>query len=212
MRAAMFVLLAVPLGVASGVGRLAVDDGEFLIDTSGTRERKSPASAFDGTNYLTVWEDCRNDPDRSDIYGARVSQSGAVLDPSGLAISRAADRQRYPALAFGNGDHLVAWEDYRSNPNYPRIYGARVSQAGTVLDPSGILIQSAAMYLSSPAVSHDGTNYLVVWQDFGRGAGYDIYGARVSSLHRVMRQRRPPGPVQVCSPPRRPALLAVPSS
>ena len=59
----------------------------------------TPDVAFDGTNYLVSWMDRRNGV--WNIYGARVSPQGAVLDKNGIPISTAPDFQIYPALAFG---------------------------------------------------------------------------------------------------------------
>jgi hypothetical protein len=68
-----------------------LDDGEFLIDTSGVHAEAVPAVAFDGANYLVTWMDYRSGS--SDIYAARVTPQGTVLDPSGIPVSTAADDQ-----------------------------------------------------------------------------------------------------------------------
>jgi len=169
---------------ASRVERGALDENEFLIDTSSTRagapdNQSDPALAFDGTNFLVVWEDGRYGS--LDVYGARVTPAGAVLDPSGIAISTAANDQSEPALAFDGADFLVVWTDYRSGSDADDIYGARVTPAGVVLDTSGIAISTAASYQESPAIAFDGTNFHVVWQDTRSSEfEYDIYGARVT--------------------------------
>ena len=98
--------------------------------------------AFDGTNFLVVWADGRSGPSY-DIYGARVSRAGAVLDGAGIPISTAANDQFAPAVAFDGTNFLVVWTDGRSGASYD-IYGARVSRAGAVLDGAGIPISTAA--------------------------------------------------------------------
>jgi len=65
---------------------------EFLTDANVTHfraidDQESPAVAFDGTNYLVVWQDERHAAHDQDIYGARVDLSGNVLDPDGIFIS-----------------------------------------------------------------------------------------------------------------------------
>ncbi|MEO0092100.1 MAG: T9SS type A sorting domain-containing protein [candidate division WOR-3 bacterium] len=142
-----------------------------------------PAVAYDGTNYLVVWVDERNGV--ADIYGARVSQSGFVLDPNGFAISTAVNCQGEPAIAFDGTNYLVVWEDFRNNPDTSDIYGARVGKNGTVLDPTGIPISTAPKSQWSPKVAFDGTNYFVVWED-DRGDYSDIYGARVNPNGNVL--------------------------
>ena len=140
--------------------------------------------AFDGTNHLVVWADGRSGA-TSDIYGARVSQSGAVLDPTGIAISTAPNHQFSPNAAFDGSNYLVVWEDIRSGTF--DIYASRVSQAGAVLDPAGIAISTAENAQSSPSVAFDGGNYLVAWVD-NRSLDRDIYGARVSQEGAVLDQ------------------------
>ena len=165
----------------SGPERPASDDGEFLIDTSATYLRASgdqynAAAAFDGMNFLVVWGDGRNSS--SDIYGARVTPDGTVLDPGGIVISQAAGAQGQPAAAFDGMSFLVVWGDGRDNTS--DIYGARVTPDGTVLDPSGIAISQAGHDQNHPAAAFDGTGFLVVWDDGRSGELSDIYGARVT--------------------------------
>ena len=141
----------------------------------------SPSVAFDGVNYLVVWSDYRNGT-TPDIYGARVNQDGMILDPNGIAISTAINEQGFPSLAFDGNNYLIVWHDKRSG--YEDIYGARVNQTGVVLDPNGIAICTAVSLQRYPSVAYDGTNYLVAWQD-SRGTS-DIYGARVSQAGMVL--------------------------
>ncbi len=98
-----------------------------------------PTVAFDGTNFMVVWEDFRSDYDY-DIYGARVTEGGEVLDPDGFPISaRRGTNEARPAIAYGSGNYIVTWMDARRYPVYI-IMGARVSVAGELLDTAGFEI------------------------------------------------------------------------
>jgi hypothetical protein len=169
-----------------------VSQSGTVLDTAGipistaANSQGGAAVSFDGTDFLVVWEDCRNNSDTSDIYGARVSQSGTVLDPAGIRITSAAHNQYAPAVAFDGTDFLVVWTDERSGFYQYDIYGARVSQAGTVLDTAGIPISTAASYQEYAAVSFDGTDFLVAWEDYRSGYDWNIYGARVSPAGTVL--------------------------
>ena len=128
----------------------------------------SPSVAFDGTNYLVAWQDYRSGT-TSDIYGARVSQAGAVLDPAGIAISTAANDQSAPERRLRRHELPRRLAGLPLRHDWDDIYGARVSQAGAVLDPAGIAISTAADGQLAPSVAFDGTNYLVAWQDIRSG-------------------------------------------
>ncbi len=135
----------------------------------GVYRQESPATAFDGTNFFTVWQDNRN-VTSYDIYGTRISSTGEVLDPLCIPISTAPGNQINPAIAYGGGNYFVVWVDFRNGRS--DIYGARVNQAGVVLDPSGIFISDNAQ---NPAVAFGGQFYLVAWD-----AGENIYCSRIS--------------------------------
>ncbi|HNT27906.1 MAG TPA: hypothetical protein PKH10_06990, partial [bacterium] len=165
-----------PAVLDPGIGAEFGMDNPVAVPNTGTNYY--PAVAFDGTNYLVVWQDSRSGT--YDIYGARVAKNGAVLDPTGIVISNAANQQYYPAVAFNGTDYLVVWEDLRSGSTYD-IYGARVAKNGTVLDTGGIVISNATNNQEWPSVASDGTDFMVVWHDYRSGSTYDIYGARVTA-------------------------------
>jgi len=168
--------------VSAGAALTVLDPSGFTVSRSVNSET-SPAVAFDGTNYLVVWQDNRGSG--FDLYGVRVSGSGTVLDPSGFAISGASGHQRNPAVAFDGTNYLVAWEDTRTSSSSD-IFAARVSPAGTVLDANGLSLCPRFGAQEHPAVAFDGTNSLVVWSDAGTSSARDIYGTRVSRAGAVL--------------------------
>jgi hypothetical protein len=157
----------------------AVLDPTGIPISTAANQQWYPVVSFDGTNWLVVWEDGRSG--HLYIYATRVGQTGAALDTNGFLVSAGADNQYYPAVSFGGMNSLLVWE---YSTVYSDIYAARVSQAGSVLDPNGIPISTAAGYQENPAVSSDGTNWLVVWTD--DRSGFAICGARVSQAGTVL--------------------------
>ena len=171
--------------VSTGGGVL---DAKGVLVSGGPTEQHRIDVAFDGTNYLVVWDDNRNGT--HDIYATRVSPAGAVLDPAGIAVSVQPHDQNFPAVAFDGTNYLVVWEDYRAG-GLADIFASRLSKAGAVLDPNGIAVSTAAFTQGKPDVAFDGTNYLLAWiDDHLHGGDFDIFGARVS----------PTGTVQAGSP------------
>jgi hypothetical protein len=153
----------------------------LMLDTAGvavcttSRTEVTPAVAYNGSDYLVVW-DCQDIGIR-DICGARVNGEGIVLDPDGVIVSAPSGAAGQPAASSDGDNFFVVWSDSRSGDR--DIYGARVSATGTVLDTAGIEICSAPGAQECPAVEYDGTNFLVVWQDW-RDGERDLYGARVA--------------------------------
>jgi len=159
-----------------------LDPAGFVISQA-PRYQNSPALAFDGANFLAVWQDYRGGEWK--VYGSRVTPQGTVLDPTGITISQAAYDQFAASVGFDGANFLVAWLDLRSGSESD-IYGARVTPAGVVLDPSGIPISTAADWQETPSIAFDGANFLVVWEDYRNGSDYDIYGARVTPQGTVL--------------------------
>jgi hypothetical protein len=124
------------------------------ISTSANRQT-GPAVAFDGTNYLVVWDDSRGA-----AYGARVDRDGRILDGAGFRIHSGGRS----TVAFDGTNYLVVSE----NADLV-VMGTLVSTEGTVLEPSEFYIGGERAF--SPAVVFDGTNYLVAWFQLPKECG-----------------------------------------
>lgn len=158
-----------------------IDTNGVLLDPAGIivcnapGNQKNPRIESNNDIFLVVWEDERNSAQTDvDIYGARVSGNGAVMDPEGIAISTEIDLQEVPKVASVDENFLVVWSDRRSGTNYD-IYGTFVSAGANVSHPDGLAICNLTSWQSNPNICTDATRYLVVWSD-QRGFSKDIYG------------------------------------
>ncbi|MEI6603041.1 MAG: hypothetical protein WCL54_06100, partial [Clostridia bacterium] len=120
----------------------------------------SPSMVYDGTNFFSVWVKDSN------IYGARVSKDGVVLDPKGIKISEGLNETvnyRQPSVGFDGANFFVVWAATRAGLN--EVYGCRVTKPGEVLDPQGIkLTVGGDVYIKPVGIAFDGVNYLLIWR------------------------------------------------
>jgi uncharacterized delta-60 repeat protein len=161
-------------------------------------DQQSPRAASDGTNFFVVWLDRRNkagtDWTQCDVYGARVSSNGYVLDRNGILIASNSMWASPPAIGFDGTNYLVAWQDNPDGQSGP-IRGTRVSRNGVVLDgPNGFRIsEDTGLLQSNPALAFDGRLWFVAWNDWRNQTNgipdnliCDIYGARVTPRGEVL--------------------------
>ncbi len=136
-----------------------------------------PTMAFDGYNFLVAWEDEYG----NDIYGARVTQSGVVLDSITIAISNSNDNLLVPKTVFNGTHYVVIWNSFNY---YGYIRAARVSSSGVVLDTGGVTISGPAFNDNSDiSIAFDGAKYFIAqaidWWD-GYEGGRKMVGKFVN--------------------------------
>jgi hypothetical protein len=80
--------------------------------------------------------------------------------------------RRRPEVAANQNGFLTVWEDARVTPGQPRIWAARVSRDGALLDPTGIRVATMAagstLGTHFRSVATDGTDFLIAWVDQNR--------------------------------------------
>jgi hypothetical protein len=196
-----FVFSERPAGRGDVTLRIAVSGEQYVGATAAGLHFADPATGT-GVRYgAATWVDARGERtlvgaafDRGAIAltvpEALVERSAypAVLDPTigpeiatdtPVYVLSTANFQQAPVVGFNGTDYLVVWSDARAASGEQALYATRVSQAGTVLDPSGIEV-SAADVGPPPeqffaAVASDGTDWLVTFMD----DNVALQGARV---------------------------------
>jgi len=137
-----------------------------------------PALAFDGGNYLAAWMDTRN-AGQPDIYAARVSPAGTLLDGTAAASGFMVDGggtlgRSDPAVAFNGSDYLVCWSlGAYLGTGAPCITGVKVTPAGA-LDGAAFAVSGpppANAVLASPASAASPQGSAVIWLVNNEAAG-----------------------------------------
>jgi hypothetical protein len=93
-----------------------------------------PVVASDGKDFLVLWQDMRNGKDW-DIYAARVTADGKVLDPNGFLVCGGEHNQCMPSVVWTGNGYYAVWLDARNFPEY-RVRGMRLSREGKGMDDS----------------------------------------------------------------------------
>ena len=96
--------VVVAASVAAGSGARVVSDAAF--------DQSKPAIAFDGTNFLAVWQDTRDigTDTSSNVYACRLAPSLEVLDSAGILVAGTREEDYVPAVCWGGSDYLVVWQ------------------------------------------------------------------------------------------------------
>jgi hypothetical protein len=167
---------------ASVLPRGVVEPSGLVVSADSGTERYysnyAPAVAATGTTFLVVWsyEDPAASGERN-LYGALLAGTGSQ-QPTRFAISKAADHQSEPTIAF-NGYFLVVWQDRRNGSD--DLWGARIGSNGTVQDPNGFLVTEYHPVNTNPALtkgSSKAKTFTFAWQarPGGQDNGIVAYG------------------------------------
>jgi hypothetical protein len=184
------ILLAILIWSSTIYGATPVDGGKTAPGKHATSEGTGPDapsalntqgysdSAYNtaNTEFLVLFEDHRNG--NWDIYGQRVDADGTPLGTN-FAIASTAASESDSDVAYNSSaanEYLVTWQSDN------KVYGQRVSATGS--------LAGAAFEISSGDVSREGSaiaysagdnQYLVVWEEYIQGEGYNIRGRRIGS-------------------------------
>ncbi len=186
-------LMAQSAEISSGVEtdllfRLIYPDGTLSPATNLTPWRGNqynPQVAWDGTNFVIVYEEQKNrfeDLDmldgRSDLFGMRVSPAGTVIDPQGFVFSTSPIGETLPAIAAQNGAWLIAgalvrneapFASYRIGYSLLGGGGNQLPVAVAAANPSAGDVPLAVSFSSAGSTDPDGSITAYAW-DFGDSA------------------------------------------
>lgn len=127
---------------------------------------------------LFVWNDLRTG--NADVFAARVAADGTVLDPDGIEIAGGDRVQGEPAVSFGGTSWLVTWSE-EVTPGNRNVFALRVAADGSLPDGAPIAVAATSSDEHDPAVSWDGSRYLLVWVDDAGPTARRIAGTTLQS-------------------------------
>jgi len=182
-----------------GAGNL---NGPYLIHTDAfPAYHEIPTVAFDGRNYLVVWNNNEEISSfnrikyKNTVMAMRITPSGEPLDASPLVImSREDNGNLYVqgvGAAFDGQAYTVTWDEYSFANGLGEVYAQRIGADGTLRGPAQKVYPKKTTLLTSrayaiiPQIACVPGNCLFVW-GVRSGArsplGYyldDIYGAQL---------------------------------
>lgn len=129
--------------------------------------------SYDGTNFLVVYAVGRY------VVGARVSEDGTVLDPTGFVIGEANGVVEQLHVAFDGTNHVVLFRNEVRYPGSLRL--RRVRPDASLVEPAPIEITHDSE-MRADAVAFDGQRFLVAWAFVSPTDGaWDIAAVRVTN-------------------------------
>jgi hypothetical protein len=156
------------------------DPNGFLI-SGGVHNQAYPRVAWDGTNFNVVWQDARSGS-AYEVYMARVSLGGVVLEPEGIKVASGLASNLNPAIAAGGGDSLLVFS-IGGNANFKENFYSNISNTRATFVSNGNVGTAPAYTVGSSglkptggnlpiALAHGAGSFLLAWQNdvpFGRG-------------------------------------------
>lgn len=113
-------------------------DNTPLVLCNQVELQERPCVSYNGSCFLVVWSDLRSGK-HWDVYGARVSRDGTIMDPNGFVIAGGLASQSWPDVApDGDSGFVVAYQSASTagtiEDRFNRIGVASVRNNGNVTD------------------------------------------------------------------------------
>ncbi len=163
--------------------------GNFTIAEAPGRQLR-PVVGWDGSSFVVAWDDQRNQgsffDERTDVYGTRVSETGAILDPSGFAIEAGPQGDATAAiLCRGDGVSFVGSARFQTAPPFD-TYRVGITMLGLdaiVTAPDGLPASAAgARVAPNPFMGRTRVEFALPAPDRVRLAIHDMSGRLVRTL------------------------------
>jgi Leucine-rich repeat (LRR) protein len=147
---------------------------EPIIIAAGSSSSSRSGVAFGISDFMVVWGNYN-------IQAQRVNPDG-TLNGTQIVISADGRNNQYPSLAFDGANYLVIWasESYVNALDFD-IYAARVSESGSLLGTSPIIVSATPGAQGSwrkMGVAYGTNAFLVAWEDLA-GSPRKVYGRRI---------------------------------
>jgi len=158
--------------------------GTFQLNAMAGSIGRNPRLATDGVNFFATWFE-----DRfygfAQLYGARVSGAGVVLDPAGIALTPAAGYTQFtPTVTWDGAQWIVAYNLQSVGLN-DDLYATRVSSTGALLGPAKIQVRTGSPVVFEPwAIPMPGGGARIVWQEMD-GSASDIFTTSITAAGAV---------------------------
>jgi hypothetical protein len=161
-------------------------NGVLVMDYPESQYR--PQIASDGASGAVICS-----PGYGGMYVNRVTAGGLIpWGAGGVPICVTGSPSDWPKMTGdGSGGAVIIWEDHRTTPNEPDIYGQRVDAGGNILwTTNGVAICTAAYeQIRADIVPYGNGGLIALWEDRRDGgyiAGrYRIYGHLVDGSGNV---------------------------
>src|SRR5512140_1615569 len=134
---AALLALTTPARAGFGVGPTSPID-PLPFSTVGAQDQV--AASDNGTVTLFAWRDTRHGG--ADLFAARVTHAGQVLDPNGIELAAGPGAEGQPALAWNGTRWLVAWTDRDPGSGLATVRALRVGADGQPVDPAPLALST----------------------------------------------------------------------
>ena len=116
---------------------------EFQINTYTTSHQQAPTIAFDGENYLVMWESNGQDGSQYGVYGQFINPYGELIGDEFLVNTYTSIDQHYPSVASDGTDFLATWQSWGQDGSYYTVMGDIIPgthEAEPIPEPATMLL------------------------------------------------------------------------
>jgi len=170
-------IVPLPIATKAGVTFTSPSETDPPITTTMFGRKARSQIAFDGTDFMVVWENELIPAGR--VYGARLAVDGTLLDPVSLDITPTDAMVSTLAIAFNGTHYLFAMEQQAFLPTGSPVVARRIATDGSIVDTTPIAVGVMQGDSSSLTVASAGGDFLIGWIDEVGGADRQLLARRI---------------------------------